>query len=93
MVASWTRRKKSNCISFARERAITYYVRDPGEGFSLDKLQHAAISHPGDSTGHLEVREEMGVGPGWIRDAAVEALRHELIYNSKGNEVILIKRL
>jgi CheY-like chemotaxis protein/anti-sigma regulatory factor (Ser/Thr protein kinase) len=85
--------KKVELHFIRTERAITYYVRDPGEGFSLDKLQHAAISHPGDSTGHLEVREEMGIGPGGFGILLLKNFADELIYNSKGNEVILIKRL
>ena len=33
-------------LHFIRKHDIVYYVRDPGEGFSLDKLAHAAILTP-----------------------------------------------
>lgn len=74
-------------------RSIVYYVRDPGQGFSMDLLPHAAISHPGDITEHLKVREEMGIRPGGFGLLLLNNFADELIYNSKGNEVILIKRL
>ena len=71
--------------------SIVYYVRDPGEGFSFDKLAHAAISHPGDPTEHVKVREELGIRPGGFGLLILNNFADELIYNAKGNEVILIK--
>lgn len=73
--------------------SIVYYVRDPGQGFSIDKLPHAAISHPGDPFEHTKVREELGIRPGGFGLLLLKNFADELIYNSKGNEVILIKRL
>lgn len=74
-------------------QAIVYYIRDPGQGFSIDKLPHAAISHPGAPMEHLKVRQEMGIRPGGFGLLLLNNFADELIYNSKGNEVILIKRL
>ena len=84
--------KKVELHFIRTEHAIVYYVRDPGEGFSYDKLHHAAISNPETPTEHLEVREEMGIGPGGFGLLLLKNFADELIYNSKGNEVILIKR-
>jgi CheY-like chemotaxis protein len=79
-------------LHFIRTKTnIIYYVRDPGEGFSFDKLAHAAISHPGDLTEHIKVREDLGIRPGGFGLLILNQFADELIYNSKGNEVILIK--
>jgi CheY-like chemotaxis protein/anti-sigma regulatory factor (Ser/Thr protein kinase) len=69
-----------------------YYVRDPGEGFSFDKLAHAAISHPEDPTEHVKIRQNLGIRPGGFGLLILNQFADELIYNAKGNEVILIKR-
>jgi CheY-like chemotaxis protein/anti-sigma regulatory factor (Ser/Thr protein kinase) len=74
-------------------RSILYYVRDPGEGFSMENLGQSAISHPGDPTAHVRVRQEMGIRPGGFGLLILNHFADELIYNAKGNEVILIKRL
>ena len=53
-------------ISFIRgSHAISLRIKDPGQGFSLDELRHAAISSPaGDLVSHVAVREEQGMRPG-----------------------------
>lgn len=81
-------------LHFVRtSRSIVYYVRDPGRGFSLDKLPHAAISHPESPLAHAQVREEMGIRPGGFGLLLLTDFADELIYNAKGNEVVLIKYL
>ncbi len=75
------------------QRSIVYYVRDPGSGFSLDKLPHAAISHPESPIAHAEVRQQMGIRPGGFGLLLLKNFADELIYNAKGNEVILIKHM
>ena len=53
-------------ITYVRtKRAALYYVRDPGKGFSFDRLSHAAVSNPQESpVEHAEVREKLGMRPG-----------------------------
>ncbi|MBI1787869.1 MAG: response regulator [Acidobacteria bacterium] len=82
-------------VSYVRtSRAILYHIRDPGSGFSLEDLPHAAISNPPEApTEHLERREELGMRPGGFGILLVRNLVDELIYNEKGNEVILIRYL
>jgi CheY-like chemotaxis protein/anti-sigma regulatory factor (Ser/Thr protein kinase) len=81
-------------LHFVRtERSIVYYIRDPGKGFSLDKLPHAAISHPESPITHAAVREQMGIRPGGFGLLLLKSFADELLYNAKGNEVILIKHL
>jgi DNA-binding response OmpR family regulator len=82
-------------ITYVRgERALFYYVRDPGQGFSFDDLPHAAVSNPRDSPiDHVEVREQRGMRPGGFGIFMTRQLVDEMIYNEKGNEVLLIKYL
>jgi len=82
-------------ISFIRSRrAIACRVKDPGLGFSLSELRHAAVgSSPDDLFSHMAVREERGLRPGGFGMLLVKKLVDELIYNEKGNEVVLVKYL
>ena len=73
-------------------KSIIYRVRDPGEGFSLDNLPHAAISNSPDAPfEHVDVRDRLGLRPGGFGILLIRNLADELIYNQKGNEVLLIK--
>ena len=50
------------------QRAIVYYVRDPGPGFSPERLPHAAVSNPPDDPlAHTEKRVELGPAPRRLR--------------------------
>lgn len=86
---------KKVTITYIRgERAVLYYVRDPGKGFSMGDLSHAAISNPEDSpVEHAGVREQLGLRPGGFGIMMTREMVDELIYNEAGNEVLLIKYL
>ena len=74
--------------------AIIYYLHDPGEGFSLEKIPHAAISNnPDDPVAHTEIRDQLGIRPGGFGLLMTRNLADELIYSEKGNEVMLVKYL
>ena len=74
------------------EKSIVYKVVDPGEGFSFSNLQHAAVSNdPEAPHQHCEVRKRLGLRPGGFGILVTKSLADELIYNEKGNEVLLIK--
>jgi CheY-like chemotaxis protein/anti-sigma regulatory factor (Ser/Thr protein kinase) len=74
--------------------AIIYYLHDPGEGFSFEKIPHAAISNnPDNPVGHTEIRDQMGIRPGGFGLLLTRNLADELIYSEKGNEVMLVKYL
>jgi anti-sigma regulatory factor (Ser/Thr protein kinase) len=76
------------------KRAVTCRVKDPGTGFSLEELRHAAINNaPGDPCGHIFVRETQGLRPGGFGILLSMKLVDELIYGEQGNDVILIKYL
>ena len=82
-------------ISFVRmRRAVVCRVKDPGEGFSLEELRHAAVnSPPGDPLSHLAIREAQGLRPGGFGLLLAKKLVDELIYNERGNDVMLVKYL
>jgi DNA-binding response OmpR family regulator len=82
-------------ISFIRSRrAIACRVKDPGQGFSLEELRHAAVgSSPEDLFSHMAVREEQGLRPGGFGILLAKKLVDELIYGEKGNDVVLVKYL
>jgi anti-sigma regulatory factor (Ser/Thr protein kinase)/CheY-like chemotaxis protein len=82
-------------ISFIRSRrAVACRVKDPGQGFSLEELHHAAKdSSPEDLFRHMAVREEQGLRPGGFGLMLAKKLVDELIYNEQGNEVVLVKYL
>jgi DNA-binding NarL/FixJ family response regulator len=82
-------------ISYVRARHLVMCrVKDPGEGFSLEEIQHAAIANPPDDPlRHHAHREEQGLRPGGFGVLLTRNLVDELIYGEKGNEVLLIKYL
>ena len=82
-------------ISYLRaHRAVVCRVKDPGQGFSLDELSHAAINSPvGDLFAHVAAREAQGLRPGGFGLLMSKKLVDELIFNEKGNDVLLVKYL
>lgn len=73
---------------------LLYRIADPGPGFSLDQLPHAAIGNQaGEPYGHMEVREQKGLRPGGFGLLVTRAIVDELIYNERRNEVVFLKRL
>jgi anti-sigma regulatory factor (Ser/Thr protein kinase) len=86
------RKVRISCVR--AKRLLLYRIADPGEGFDIDKLRHAAISNPEDSPiQHAIVREEQGLRPGGLGLLMTRSLVDELIYNEARNEVMFIKYL
>jgi CheY-like chemotaxis protein len=79
---------------FRAKHAVACRVKDPGTGFSLDELKHAAISNPPDDPiRHFGARETAGMPPGGYGILLSLHLVDELVYNEQGNEVLLVKYL
>jgi anti-sigma regulatory factor (Ser/Thr protein kinase)/ActR/RegA family two-component response regulator len=80
-------------ISYMRtSRAVACRIKDPGEGFSLEEIPHAAVMNPpNDPLRHLTYREAENLRPGGFGVLLVKNSIDELLYNEQGNEVVLIK--
>jgi DNA-binding response OmpR family regulator len=86
------RKVRISCVR--AKRMLLYRIADPGEGFDIRKLRHAAISNPEDSPlEHAIIREAQGLRPGGLGLMITRSLVDEVIYNEARNEVILIKYL
>ena len=76
------------------QRMLLYRIADPGPGFNVEGLLHAAIGQPEDDPmAHAIVREEKGLRPGGFGLLTVRAKVDELLYNEKRNEVVFVKYL
>jgi DNA-binding response OmpR family regulator len=82
-------------ISYIRtKKLLMYRLDDPGPGFKLEDLTHAAVSNPDDDPmAHMQVREQKGLRPGGLGLMLTQQLVDELVYNEARNEVVLIKYL
>jgi len=87
-------RKRVRTSLLRTGRSVIGHVHDPGTGFSLDFLPHAAISNPEDDpTRHVEVRAETGKRPGGFGILLTKNMVDELLYNERGNAVLFVKYL
>jgi CheY-like chemotaxis protein len=76
------------------KRMLMYRLDDPGPGFKLEDLKHAAINNPQDNPmAHMQEREAKGLRPGGLGLMLTQQLVDELVYNELRNEVVLIKYL
>ena len=73
-------------------RMLLYRIADPGPGFRLEDLSHAARSDAS-AIGHDQVREEKGLRPGGFGLVLIRAIADELLYNEQRNEVVFVKYL
>lgn len=87
--------KKRVRVSILRSaRSLIVHMADPGQGFSMDLLPHAAINNPADSPiAHVEVRMGEGRRPGGFGILMTRNLVDELLYNERGNAVLFVKYL
>lgn len=87
-----TQKVRISCVR--TRRMLLYRIADPGKGFDIDRLRHAAISNPADEPlRHFAEREEKGIRPGGFGLAMTRSLVDELVYNEARNEVICVKYL
>jgi CheY-like chemotaxis protein/anti-sigma regulatory factor (Ser/Thr protein kinase) len=86
------RKVRISCLR--ARRMLLYRIADPGQGFDIERLSHAAINNPvDDPLQHASVREEKGLRPGGLGLAITRTLVDELIYNEARNEVVFVKYL
>lgn len=82
-------------VKFVRfKHMVLYSIKDPGEGFDLNSVEHAAVSNPDDQPyRHLQVRKEKGIRPGGFGILLAQQIIDELVYNDKHNELVFVKYL
>ena len=82
-------------IAYLRaKRMLMYRIADPGSGFNIEDLPHAAIGRKDDGPiAHMQTREEKGIRPGGFGLLMVRASVDELIHNEARNEVVFVKYL
>jgi CheY-like chemotaxis protein/anti-sigma regulatory factor (Ser/Thr protein kinase) len=82
-------------VTYVRaRRMVLYRIADPGPGFKIEDLAHAAVSYPIDEVAEsARVRVEKGLRPGGFGILTARALVDELIYNEAHNEVVFVKYL
>lgn len=82
-------------VSYIRTKhMLMYRLDDPGKGFKLEELKHAAINNPHDDPmAHMQEREAKGLRPGGLGLMLTQQLVDELVYNEQRNSVVLIKYL
>jgi CheY-like chemotaxis protein/anti-sigma regulatory factor (Ser/Thr protein kinase) len=74
------------------KRLVMYRIADPGTGFKIEDLPHAAIGQsPDEPIAHMQVREAKGIRPGGFGLLTVRASVDELLYNEQRNEVVFVK--
>jgi anti-sigma regulatory factor (Ser/Thr protein kinase) len=86
------RKVRISCLR--AKRMLMYRIADPGHGFRIEDLPHAAIGQsPDDPIAHVNVREARGLRPGGFGLLMVRESVDELLYNEKRNEVVFVKYL
>src|SRR5690348_3304019 len=82
-------------VAYVRtSKVVMCRIKDPGQGFSLEEIHHAAVSNPPyDPIRHVLYREAWGLRPGGYGVLLTRHFVDELVYSEKGNEVLLIKYL
>jgi len=80
-------------VAYVRaSKMVLCRIKDPGQGFSLEEIQHAAINNPAyDPIRHVLFREARGLRPGGYGLLMAKHLVDELLHSEKGNEVLLVK--
>jgi len=86
------RKVRVSCLR--ARRMVMYRIADPGPGFKIEDLAHAAAGQPADRpVDHLEVRAAKGLRPGGFGIVMARAMVDELLYNEARNEVAFVKYL
>lgn len=82
-------------IEYVRaRRMVVCRISDPGPGFTLDEIPHAAIANPtNDPLRHITIREQHGMRPGGYGVVMAQQLLDQVVYGERGNDVLLIKYL
>lgn len=79
---------------FRARQMVMCRISDPGPGFTLDEIPHAAVANPTDDPlRHILIREKNGIRPGGYGVLMAQEFLDQVLYGEQGNEVVLIKYL
>jgi CheY-like chemotaxis protein/anti-sigma regulatory factor (Ser/Thr protein kinase) len=80
-------------VAYVRaKRMVLYRIQDPGPGFQIDDLPHAAVHYPTEEMAEsARVRQEKGIRPGGFGILIARSMVDELLYNEAHNEVMFVK--
>lgn len=86
--------RKVRIACLRSKRMLMYRIADPGPGFNIEDLPHAAIGHDQETPfAHMRVREKKGLRSGGFGLLTVRGSVDELLYNEKRNEVVFVSYL
>lgn len=84
--------KSVEVFYFRSNEVVCCRITDPGDGFEIENIPHAAISNPKDDPArHITYRLERGMRPGGFGVLVAKRAVDALIFNDKGNEALLVK--
>jgi DNA-binding response OmpR family regulator len=90
----WGHRKNADLVLRITYRidpeGIVLIIQDQGPGFNPGDVPHAASDE--DPIGHIDLRNELGIREGGFGIMLARGLVDDFRYNTRGNEVTLIKR-
>ncbi len=74
------------------QKFLFFSIEDEGTGFNLSCLPHAAIGERKNSAMEvMQYRKQNGMRPGGLGIASAFSIADEILYNEKGNAVVMIK--
>lgn len=76
------------------KRFVSFQIEDEGPGFNFSQIPHAAVGKRKNAAMDVMLyRKKIGMRPGGLGIASVQSIADELIYNQKGNSVMILKYL
>jgi len=85
---------ESSHLLYSHPKVADVSLDDPGPGFKMEDLKHAAVSNPADDPmAHMDHPRAKGSPPWGLGLMLTQQLVDELVYNEARNEVVLIKYL
>jgi anti-sigma regulatory factor (Ser/Thr protein kinase) len=85
--------KNINIRFVKSQEALIFQVEDEGPGFDMQILPHAVGSKKNTALDVVRYRKQTGMRPGGLGISTILGIADDLVYNQKGNAVIMIKYL
>lgn len=90
--SSYCPAKKVTIRYLQTQKFLLFSIEDEGSGFNISCLPHAAIGERKNSAMEvMQYRKQIGMRPGGLGIASAFSIADEILYNEKGNSVVMIK--